>query len=1095
MSTDLSGPSARVAEIERVAASDRSRAIDLAIAALGDGVEETSVLRLVAEGLAEDRRWQDAAALLHSATVNTPDDVDAHTEFGQMLVKLRRLEEAVAVFETALAIDAQSYRAHLGIGSAHLNLNRVALARHHYQTALAIRPEAPEALSALAVIAARTDDPSQARSLAERALSLRPDLVRAQTAIAQADLAEGAPGLARARLTWVLGRSDLDDDQRADALSFLADAFDALDQTDEAFGCYTARNALIQTLNAPAIRAAIPERRIDQARRLAGWFKDARPEPWREPAGPDRRGVIVAAGHVFLLGFARSGTTLLETALASHPSVVAMEERIVLSEAGGHFMADATGLRRLETLSSDEADAARDVYWDMVRSYHGEDMSRRVFVDKLPFHTLALPVIAKLFPRAKILFAKRDPRDIVLSCFRRHFRTNAATFELLTLPGAAEYYDLTMELAEIYRAKLPLRIHDLHNETLVGDFRGEMSRVLEFIGLDWDSAVLDFPARARELSNTPSAPQVARGINASGIGQWRRYKSHLAPILRRLEPWVVRYGYEPTPEETLPPVLDPVMTPVLRGIAAATGAGDLDRAFAEVDAAFARGLDHPQMRRLRGVRAQRDGDLRTAIADFTVAAADTPGDAAILSALGLCLARAGRHAEALERLDLAIAIGPRFAPAHYNRGWTLEALGDLTAARHAYERAAALDPRHAQAIGALAILAGRTGAWPTAREFAERAMAIDPEQPSAIIALAGAEASQGQSAVAESRLRRLIDTSRRPTAHERAVAEGALGDTLDRMDRPGEAFSAYQSAGARLKALYGVGFGGAGRETSLTVARRLAKKFARADPADWRAMPAAVSGDQAAGPVFVVGFPRSGTTLLGQVLAGHPDVVTLDERETLADTASSFLAEPEAFAKTSGAAETRLAAALAAYWDRVRTACGPTGGKTLVDKAPMNVLVLPLIARLFPGAKILFVQRDPRDVVLSALRRQFVVNPTTIELMTLHDAAGLYVAVMELLAVYRGRLELDIRIQSHEAMVSDFDAQIRAVLDFIGLPWRPGLDAVEGRAGAVATPSGAQLARGLNSEGVGHWRRYREELRPVLPLLEPWVERFGYPTD
>jgi hypothetical protein len=162
----------------------------------------------------------------------------------------------------------------------------------------------------------------------------------------------------------------------------------------------------------------------------------------------------------------------------------------------------------------------------------------------MPLHTPALPLIAKLFPDARILFALRDPRDVVFSCFRRRFRINAAMFELLTLDGAAAYYDAVMGLAMIYRDKLPLKIHEVRHEALVAGFEGEARRVLAFLGAPWDPAVRDFAAQVRGTPRTPSAPQVARGLNADGVGQWRRYRTQLAPVGAILNPWAVRLGYE-----------------------------------------------------------------------------------------------------------------------------------------------------------------------------------------------------------------------------------------------------------------------------------------------------------------------------------------------------------------------------------------------------------------------------------------------------------------------------------------------------------------------------------------------------------------------
>ena len=163
----------------------------------------------------------------------------------------------------------------------------------------------------------------------------------------------------------------------------------------------------------------------------------------------------------------------------------------------------------------------------------------------MPLHTPALPLVAKLFPQARILFALRDPRDVVFSCFRRRFRMNAAMFEFLTLDGAARYYDAVMGLAAIYREKLPLTIHEVRHEALVADFEGEARRTLAFLGAPWDPVVKNFAAQVRGTPRTPSAPQVARGLNANGLGQWRRYRAELAPVEAILSLWVERFGYEP----------------------------------------------------------------------------------------------------------------------------------------------------------------------------------------------------------------------------------------------------------------------------------------------------------------------------------------------------------------------------------------------------------------------------------------------------------------------------------------------------------------------------------------------------------------------
>ncbi|MEO8812486.1 MAG: sulfotransferase, partial [Caulobacteraceae bacterium] len=328
---------------------------------------------------------------------------------------------------------------------------------------------------------------------------------------------------------------------------------------------------------------------------------------------------------------------------------------------------------------------------------------------------------------------------------------------------------------------------------------------------------------------------------------------------------------------------------------------------------------------------------------------------------------------------------------------------------------------------------------------------------------------------------------------ERAVAFAALGDGLDAARRPAEAFAAWSSGAALLRREWAARAPAA--ETPPALARRLAAWFAAADEGAWRGSPDVPPDGAATGHVFLLGFPRSGTTLAGQVLAGHPRVVTLDEAQTLRDAAAAFFRDDAALRSLAAISQGEAARYRALYWRRVAEAGGRPAGKVFVDKLPMNTVGLPLIVKLFPEAKIVFMRRDPRDVILGCVRRQFALDPTTAEFLDLGGAARFYDAAMALFEIYRETLDVDPRIQGYEALVADFDGETRALCDFLGLDWSPAMAGFAARAGDVATPSGAQLARGLTAEGVGHWRRYRAELAPVLPILDPWARRFGYGAD
>jgi Tfp pilus assembly protein PilF len=1070
------------------AAGDRNRAIDLAIAAMSRQLGDPVIWRWVAEGLEEDGRPWDALPLFNRAQAEAPEDIDLKLVFAAALCRHDAHREAFAPLEAVLATAPDHFDALMLIGAAALALRDLRRARAVFEQAAAAWPDRVEPLVELASLAAQQGAWDDARRFGARALAIAPGAARAMLALARADLAAREPAAAKARLDALLARADIDDGLRAESLSVAGDALDALDRPAEAFAAWRAREALLIATRAVALAKTPMDGSIALAKRLTTWFRATRAETWARASAPPIPVGPAVREHVFLLSFPRSGATLLEQILGSHPEAVALDEGLALAKAADHFLADPQSLRGLEGLGENAARGAREAYWRRVAEELAEDPAGKVFIDKNPLNSLRLPIIAKLFPDAKVLFALRDPRDVVLSCWRRLYYSQIVEF--MTLEGSARFYDAAMELADLCRAKLPLAVHTLRHEALVADFEPQVREALAFIGLPWNPEVEDF-ARAPVLTVTPSAAQVGRGLNAEGVGQWRRYSVQMAPVAGLLEPWAARFGYPAAPSQPAPGA---TLSRVMADIGAAIEAGRLPEAMARAEAALEAGHVDALLHRLRGVRAQQDGRLELAIADFEAALRLGGEDAPVLNALGLALARAGRATDGLARLDRAIALAPGSGAYHHNRGWTLEAMGEMAGARDAYATAASLDPKNAQAMAALANLAARAGDWPAAREQAGRALAIDAGNPTAIVALARSRIADGDAAGAEADLRRLL-ASGRAGGHERAVAFEALGDALDQMARAHDAFEAYAAAAALLRTQYAPRFHKPGLERAPDYARRLTAAFAAQAPDAWRraAAPTGASpGAGAAGHIFLLGFPRSGTTMLGQALACHPGVVTLDERQTLSDAAQAFLRPADGVSRLAEASAEDLEPYRQLYWRRVREAGAEPQGRVFVDKLPMNTLGLPLIAKLFPQAKILFLRRDPRDVVLSCFRRQFAPDATTVEFLDLGWTADLYDAVMALMATYRRVLDIDLREQGYEALAQDFDAEMRAICAFAGLAFIPSMADFAGRAGLVATPSSAQLSRGLNAEGVGAWRRYAAELAPVLPTLTPWVERFGY---
>lgn len=529
----------------------------------------------------------------------------------------------------------------------------------------------------------------------------------------------------------------------------------------------------------------------------------------------------------------------------------------------------------------------------------------------------------------------------------------------------------------------------------------------------------------------------------------------------------------------------------------ALAAGQTARAAELAQMGVASGIVHPQLLTLAAFGLWGQGRAEEAIPLLDQAKAMSPRDPNVLHLAGLCQYQLGDVEGAEKAYRGAIGAEPDFAPPYYNLGSLKQDQGEVETARTLYEKAVSLDPNYAQAIASLADLDAKAGRYDEARKRGEAALAIDPSQFAATSALAASDIAEGKVEAAETRLKAAVDTGAL-TPQNQAIAENLLGDVLDMQDKIPEAFEAYSVSKLRLHAIYTPAFGLSDTESVLAQAQRVLQEFEAIPPTVWAVEP---PGDQPGpkikGHVFLLGFPRSGTTLLEQVLANHPEITTLEETDSLIDAYREAIFTPGGLAPFAHADGPTLERLRAAYWQRVGKVAPRLDGRVVVDKLPINTVMLPVIRRLFPDAKILFSRRDPRDVVLSCFRRRIGMNPFMYQLLTLDGAAKYYDAVMALAAAYIAVLPLKLHIVRYEDMVEDFDREVGSVCRFIGVEWDEAMRdfARTAREGSVNTPSSAQVARGLYREGVGQWRRYAAEIAPILPIVEPWVERLGYASE
>jgi tetratricopeptide (TPR) repeat protein len=242
----------------------------------------------------------------------------------------------------------------------------------------------------------------------------------------------------------------------------------------------------------------------------------------------------------FLVGFPRSGTTLLDTFLMGHPDTIVLEE-VPLMTAAQQSLGDGPDLPDRPVA---ELEAARNAYFAGL-DQHVAVGSKGLVIDKFPLNMLAPRFIHTLFPDTKFIFAQRHPCDCVLSCYMQAFALNNSMSCFLEIESAAEFYDAAMTLWTRFGELLPLNVHTIVYEDLVVDPEASLRPLVDFLGLEWRGELLDHvsTARARGTIDTPSYAQVTQPLTRKASGRWKRYRKQLEPVLPILLPWAERLGY------------------------------------------------------------------------------------------------------------------------------------------------------------------------------------------------------------------------------------------------------------------------------------------------------------------------------------------------------------------------------------------------------------------------------------------------------------------------------------------------------------------------------------------------------------------------
>ncbi len=518
--------------------------------------------------------------------------------------------------------------------------------------------------------------------------------------------------------------------------------------------------------------------------------------------------------------------------------------------------------------------------------------------------------------------------------------------------------------------------------------------------------------------------------------------------------------------------------------------GDFERCARLADAILAADTINLPAHLFRGVASHHLGALDRSIADLHYVLERQPNNTQASFHLGQALRKNNQFDPALARLKPALDTPSLRPHALFEMARCLRGLGSLNKAIDHYRLLLREVPNHADAAANLAVLLERTNQLDEALSWSERATLLAPRNHTAQLTRARVMRRLGRQKEAAQQLEVLLKEPLPPLT--RVIATNQLAQCLDRLGRYPEAFGLFAEAnqlqqetdpdaGVDDYACYGI-----------EMARFLREWLRDNPPADWSPTPP----DDREPPVFLLGFPRSGTTLLDRILSAHPRIGVIEEQELFLEVRRRWMSA-EGFPGFNRMASGEIGEARQLYRQARAAAYRDPDAQVLIDKLPLNSMYLQLIYRLFPEARIIFALRDPRDVCLSCFYQTFSLVGAMPYFLELDSTGRYYDAVMSLAMEARSALPLNAITVRYEDVVENLEQQARRLVDFVGLPWNDQVLAYQAdqMGQTINTPSYQQVSEPLYRRSMGRWRNYETQMAPILPLLEPWVQRLGYGTD
>lgn len=496
-----------------------------------------------ARALWQHNRFDEALEVFEEAARRHPQNLVALVDGSRALGARFEIRRAEALLDRLSKLGGQSPNLLHLAGQSYRMIFRPEKAMDCFQRVLARTREIPDAFLELAVLYERRHRVEEAFGLVEDCLRRAPDYLEAQLFKARL-LRRTKDAAASEELFRKLAANEQAHPLvRAQAWTEIAAQHDRQEDYDAAMQSMAKAKELLLAREGSLRQES--QAVLGHLRGLADSLTKAHFQRWREAgrADPERRVAVLAS-------FPRSGTTLLEQVLDTHSGLVSSDEREAFARDifPALWLTPSTPLPTadvFDAIPSERLGALRGRYLAYMEAALNEPIGERMHLDKNPTLTLVLPGFLRLFPEARLLIALRDPRDVVISCYMQYLPLNPNSVCFLTLERTAQRYANDLGIWRRLREMIASPWLEVRYEKAVLNLEAEARRAVEFLGLPWESGVLNYRERLQQkVVGSPTYEAVRQPLYTRAIGRWKHYRKYLEPCLETLEPSIKAFGYD-----------------------------------------------------------------------------------------------------------------------------------------------------------------------------------------------------------------------------------------------------------------------------------------------------------------------------------------------------------------------------------------------------------------------------------------------------------------------------------------------------------------------------------------------------------------------